>query len=137
MELSESGQYCSAWTGNRVSGDEVATRACQCVENEFGDDICSAWDCKEKAAEVCDICDNLTMSIACFGVVGLLGVLNIMRFAMEGEFFSCCTLLSFLWTVAAGGAAILYGGRDGGMYVGIMWVGMAILYGFCCRPTKD
>lgn len=137
VEISASQQYCSAWTGSLESPKMALTRACGCAAQEFGDEVCSVWECKEKGVDSCERCNDLTMSIACFGVLGLLGVIQLIRYFQEEEYFSCCVVFCILWIVAAAGAAIFYGGQTGGMYVGITWVGIGGLYAFCCRPTKE
>lgn len=137
VEISVSRQHCNAWTAILISSEGASARVCECVAEEFGDGICSMWECKEKRSNSCERCNDMALSVACFGVLGLLGVLQLIKSFHAKEFLSCCVVLRVLWIIAAAGAAIFYGGQTGGMYVGIMWVGVGGLYAFCCRPTKD
>lgn len=53
------------------------------------------------------------------------------------DYFSPCVLFAIIWIAGAGAGVALYGGQDGGMYGGIMWVVAIVCFFCCCRPPKE
>lgn len=128
------------WT-SIVNGPEwYGQRACECTQETSGDDgICAVSSCKVKGIDKCSIC-SLKTSIAAFGIVGSLGILMLCSrcFSKEpGAKRSFCVFFSIFWILGAATGAGLYGGQDGGMYVGIMWVVVIASYMVCCRPPSE
>lgn len=124
MRVSTSGLYCEAWTGEIVSSEEVQVSSCECLDNWNGDGMCSYWTCKEREMNKCSTCD-LTIAIAAFGLIGMIGVLICASAMCTGSV--AAVLGGTLWACLWSSGVVIWGGQDGAMYVGIAWVGVLII----------
>lgn len=114
-----------------------AVEACECVTTTAGaNGICNIAECVERSSPNCRVC-NLGLSIGLWAVLGMLGIVMVMHRCFNKDFLSPCVFFSIIWILGAGAGVALYGGQDGGMYGGIMWVVTIGAFLCCCRPPKE
>lgn len=115
----------------------VQMEACECLTKSSGENgVCAFSTCVPKSIKDCSIC-NFSLSVGLWGTLGVLGLLMVTQRIFSKDYKSPCLLIGVIFILGCAAAAVLYGGQDGGMYVGIMWAAALVFFYCCCRPAAD
>lgn len=127
-EVSASGRYCSAWTGELITNDEVSATVCGCVEGNAANG-CTAWECMDKRISKCGGVCSIGLAVGFAGTFGLLLGYFLLSSLKSGP--GPCSVILFVLVLACASGAVLWGGQDGAMYVAIMWGIPLVVFALC------